>query len=267
MRSFRGDFASWLSVCGGLMLLNVATGITEPWFLFPTAIWGFSIGSKYRRLWLAGYSWRDVINRPPAADALEARAPQPKLGKDRKGALPAGSGGDEDFGPLAEQMQQMNRDRVAIKSIVDRLPDSERKMLPDVVDTVDRLAQRATELARTLGQMEADVDADGVQQLEERIARLREEGGETDDRRIALLERQRAGLAELLERRGNIEAQFESCVLAVQNVRFDLLRLRSAGVSAVLDDLTSATQAARALSLDVKAAIEAAGEIREELKR
>jgi hypothetical protein len=61
--------------------------------------------------------------------------------------------------------------------------------------------------------------------------------------------------------------QFESCVLAVQHVRFDLLRLRSAGVSAVLDDLTSATQAARALSDDVGAAIEAAGEIKRELER
>jgi hypothetical protein len=56
-------------------------------------------------------------------------------------------------------------------------------------------------------------------------------------------------------------------VLAVQNIRFDLLRLRSAGVSAVLDELTSATQAARVLSDDVEAAIEAAGEIRDELGR
>ena len=64
-----------------------------------------------------------------------------------------------------------------------------------------------------------------------------------------------------------MEAQFESCVLAMQNVRFDLLRLRSAGVSAALDDLTSATQQARALSADVAAAISAAGEIKEMLRR
>ncbi len=82
------------------------------------------------------------------------------------------------------------------------------------------------------------------------------------DRRLDLLQRQRQTLAQLVERRAQVEAQFESCVLAVQNVRFDLLRLRSAGVAAVLDDLTSATQQARALSLDVEAAISAAGEIR-----
>jgi hypothetical protein len=42
-----------------------------------------------------------------------------------------------------------------------------------------------------------------------------------------------------------------------------LLRLRSAGVAAVLSDLTHATQQARALSRDVDHAIAAAGEVRD----
>jgi hypothetical protein len=49
-------------------------------------------------------------------------------------------------------------------------------------------------------------------------------------------------------------------------VRFDLLRLRSAGVAAVLGDLTQATQQARSLSRDVDNAIAAAAEIREAIK-
>jgi hypothetical protein len=79
------------------------------------------------------------------------------------------------------------------------------------------------------------------------------------------LKRQRAALEELVKRRAKVESQFESCVLAVQNVRFDLLRLRSADMDQVLSDLTSATQQARALRIDVEAAIDAAGEIREAL--
>jgi serine/threonine-protein kinase len=51
----------------------------------------------------------------------------------------------------------------------------------------------------------------------------------------------------------------------MQNVRFDLLRLRSAGVAVVLDDLTRATQQARALSRDVDHVIAAADEIKEVL--
>jgi serine/threonine-protein kinase len=59
-----------------------------------------------------------------------------------------------------------------------------------------------------------------------------------------------------------LSSQLESCLLAMQNVRFDLLRLRSAGVAEALGDLTQATQQARALSRDVDAAVSAAGEIR-----
>jgi hypothetical protein len=52
----------------------------------------------------------------------------------------------------------------------------------------------------------------------------------------------------------------------MQNVRFDLLRLKSAGVAAVLGDLTHATQQARALSREVDHVIAAAGEIRDALR-
>ena len=59
-----------------------------------------------------------------------------------------------------------------------------------------------------------------------------------------LLERQRATIVELRSRRSQVASHLESCVLAMQNMRFDLLRLRSAGVAAVLGDLTQATQQA-----------------------
>jgi tRNA A-37 threonylcarbamoyl transferase component Bud32 len=261
VRTFRGEFAKWAAVSGALLLINVGTGITEPWFLLVSGIWAFGLGNRYARLWQAGYSWRDVINRPPAPDALEARLPSaPRALRGRTDV-----GGDEDFGALAGQIGQMNRDRGAIRQIVEKLPGSERALLPDVVQTVEGLAQRALDLAHTLSQMEGDVDPDALGRLEARIETLRTEDG--DDRRVELLERQREALRELVERRRALESQFESCVMAVQNVRFDLLRLRSAGVSAVLDDLTSATQAARVLSDDVGAAIAAAGEIKRELGR
>ncbi len=269
---FRQHFATYVSVNSGLLLLNVATGLSSPWFLFPLAGWGFAIGSQYARLWTAGYSWRDVINRPPAHDALEATTPRPgampprgrphMLPQPKPPAAPL-----EGFGPFEDQISQLNRDRAAVRQIVDKLPASERKMLPDVVQTVESLAQRAIQLAQVLCHMEEEIDVDAVRRLDERIAGLEAEGAADDDRRLDLLRRQRQALDELVNRRREVISQFESCVLAVQNVRFDLLRLRSAGVAAVLDDLTSATQQARALSYDVEAAIAAAAEIREELGR
>ena len=169
----------------------------------------------------------------------------------------------DEFGKLAPQIAQMRNDRAAVVRIVDRLPKSERKLLPEITPTIDALTARALELARTLQAMEGDVNIVALERLDQRIAALRVDAGSAEqDRRLDLLQRQRQTLAQLVERRVQVEAQFESCVLAVQNVRFDLLRLRSAGVAAVLEDLTSATQQARALSLDVEAAISAAGEIR-----
>src|SRR5207247_5072505 len=81
------------------------------------------------------------------------------------------------------------------------------------------------------------------------------------DRQVALLERQRQALTDLLTRRQLVADQLESCVLAMQNVRFDLLRLRSAGVAVALDDLTRATQQARALSRDVAHVIAAPAQL------
>jgi serine/threonine-protein kinase len=261
VRKFREEFARWAVVSGGLMLINVATGITDPWFLFVAGFWGFGLGTRYSKLWQAGYSWRDVLHRPPAPDAVEARLSP--IETPRALRKPTDVGADEDFGPLKAQITQLRRDEGAVRLIVDRLPASERNLLPDVVHTVEALSTRALELARTLSQMEGEVDTEALGRLEARLADLGAEG--EDDRRSELLRRQRDTLRELLGRRQKLQEQFESCVLAVQNIRFDLLRLRSAGVSTVLDDLTSATQAARALSIDVEAAIEAAGEIRREL--
>ncbi len=262
VRRFRAQFASYVSVNGGLLLLNVVTGITHPWFLFITIPWGIAVGSHYGRLWSAGYSWRDVVSRPPARDALP-----PPAGAGGAGAvarrLPEPK--TEEFGRLAGQIRQMRGDRAAIAKIVERLAPAERNLLPDVQPTVEALLGRAEELGRTLSQMEGTVDERSLARLDERIQALDGQADAETDRRLDLLRRQRTMLSDLMHRRGQVEAQFESCVLAIQNMRFDLLRLRSAGVGAALSDLTSATQQARALSVDVEAAISAAGEIRQAL--
>jgi len=265
VRRFRSNFASYVSVNGGLLLLNVViTGLETPWFLIPGIAWGIGLASQYGKLWAEGYSMRDVLNPPPAKDALPRSSGASSKGRVYARALPEPTA--DEFGSYAGQMGQMRKDRSAIVQTVQKLPEGDRDMLPDVVQTVDQLMERAADLARTLNQMEGNVDAASIKDLEGRIEALRSEASDPDnDRRIALLERQRDSLSELLNRRDAVESQFESCVLAVQNMRFDLLRLRSAGVSAVLADLTSATQQARALRVDVEAAIGAAGEIREAL--
>lgn len=259
---FRNNFASWASVSGGLMLLNVATGLGEPWFLWVALPWaGIGLFPRYLRLWQKGYSWRDVVSRPPAPDAIEA------LASGKKAALPAEDGdlSTGEFGTFAGQIRQAHSDREGILRMLGKLSTSERDMLPEIEPTVDSLYKRAEELARTLAQM-GNVEQEQLETIKQKISDL-SASDSADERRLSLLERQQASVMELLDRREKVEAQFESCLLAIQNVRLDLLRLRSAGVSAVVDDLTMATQQARVLAEDIDVAISAAHELRRALRR
>jgi serine/threonine-protein kinase len=263
VQKVRGQFASWAAVSLGCLGINVATGISDPWFLFPMFGMGIGVLRNYAQLWQAGYSWRDVLTRPAAPDAVETTLAKGSLKLGRLLPPPR----TDDYGAHVGAIQQVQSDRQAILKLMDRLPPSERRMLPEVQQTVNGLYERATDLARTLHAMDSNLDMEGPAQIDQRIAALAKEPDDPERaRRLNLLERQRQTIVELQGRRGQVASHLESCVLAMQNVRFDLLRLRSAGVAAVLGDLTQATQQAKALSRDVDNAIAAAGEIREAMR-
>jgi len=255
----RAQFARWAAISGGLFMINLATGMHSPWFLIPAAGMGIGLLQGYGKLWQAGYSWRDVLRRPPAPDAVETTLVKgAKL--PRQLPLPRAA----EFGGQLASVLQAHGDRVAVYKLLDKLTPAERDMLPEIGPTVDALYQRAVDLARTLHAMDTNLDTDGLGQIEARIEAVSREPEDLErDRRLALLEKQRRTLTDLEGRRAQVAGHLESCVLAVQNVRFDLLRLRSAGVAAVLGDLTNATQQAKALSRDVDNVIAAAGEVRE----
>ena len=260
----RDKFARWAAVSLGCFALNIfAGGLGNPWFIFPAAGMGFGLLTSYSKLWQAGYSWRDVLARPPAHDALESKA----LGKG--GKLPRNLPAPvlKDFGSQLDKMKHAHADRVGIFGLLDRLSPEDAKMLPDVAQTVDGLYQRASDLGKTLAAMELNVQTGEIPRIEQRLqATLQEAPSEDRDRKEAMLRRQLDTMTGLQKRYDEIKAHFESCVLAIQTMRYDLLRLRSQGISTVANELTQATQAAKALSRDVDMAIEAAGEIREAMK-
>jgi serine/threonine-protein kinase len=261
VQTARASFVRWASVSGSLIVLDAVTGSHVPsWSLLVTGIMAaVSLVPKSVRLWQAGYSWRDVIDRPPAPDAVDARR-----GRGVPADLPPPT--TDEFGGQTAVVRQARSDRQAILKIVDRLPASERQLLPDILATADALLKRAEELARMLHAMSGGVDEGAVGRLDAKIiATEAQVPGPERDRQLNLLQRQRQALIDLRTRRRQVLEQIESCGLAMQNVRFDLLRLKSAGVAAVLGDLTHATQQARALSREVDHVIAAAGEIREAL--
>jgi serine/threonine-protein kinase len=154
-------------------------------------------------------------------------------------------------------------DGAQIRDIISKLSSVEREMLPDVTPTIEGLVQRVASLALTLHRLDADVSGTSLGALDERIASTeRDARGTEGDRRLTLLRRQRTTLHDLLERRRTLLDQLESASLTLQTLKLDLLKLRSAGVGSALEDVTSATREARALSREIGHLLEAAEDVR-----
>ena len=256
----RREFAKWATVNGGLFLINMtfAGGPHNPWFLIPAAAMGMGLLKRYSELWQAGYSWRDVLHRPDAPDAIGSGEKRMKIKGVKQVAEPRAA----EFGAYQERMQQVYKDRGVILSLMSKLSPTDKEMLPDIVETTEGLYARAAQLAETLNSMEG-LGIDDTPRIELRLADLRQRpAGEERDRQITLLEQQLVRCRELNGQRTQFADRFESCVLAMQNVRLDLMRLKQSGVGAVLNGLTMATQQARALSRDVDNAIGAAAEVK-----
>jgi hypothetical protein len=128
----------------------------------------------YKQLWQAGYSWKDVLSRPPAHDAIEA-----KLNSGGKLSRQPPAPTSADFGAFLPQALQVHGDRVAIYKLLDKMPPAERKMLPEEVPaTVDGLYARALDLGRTMNAMDTNMGMESVAQIDERIAAIQREADE-----------------------------------------------------------------------------------------
>jgi serine/threonine-protein kinase len=154
-------------------------------------------------------------------------------------------------------------DRALMLDIVRALRPIEKEMIPDVAPTVDALAQRVGAVATTLHRLDADVSGASLGSLDDRIVSLTTEPATAErERRLALLKRQRMSLHELLERRRSLANQLESAGLMLQNLKLDLLKLRSSGIGSAIEDVSSATQEARALSREIGLLVEASDELK-----
>src|SRR5256886_7572371 len=190
VRRTRHAFVTWASVFSGVAVLDVVNAGRLSWAVIGVAIWGaFGVLPRFWKLWEAGYSWRDILHRPVAPDGAEARLGT-SAGRAGRLAPPTA----DEFGRHLDAINQVRLGRQAILKIMDRLPKSERKLLPDVIDTVDQLLRRAEELARMLATMTGDVDPAALARIDEKLegTRRQPEGPERD-RELNYLRRQRPG--------------------------------------------------------------------------
>jgi hypothetical protein len=242
----------------GVTALAGFNALTWPmffWTLFPAFFMGWSVVAKVGTLWSEGVPLREVFR--------SNREPRPAKGlppADAKTLAPS----DVLAGPHGAAVRRAAEDRAHIQMIVANLSKPDRELVPDVLPTVDALAERIAMLAQMLHRLDHDVAPGTLERLEARIAEVEREGPSAVDqeRRLALLRRQQKTLTDLAERRARVARQLESAGLALENLRLDLLKLRSSGVQAAIHDVQNATQEARALSREIGHVLDAAEEVR-----
>jgi serine/threonine-protein kinase len=246
---------------GGIVTVWVVNLMTSPhflWAVFPTLGMGMGIMGHMMRVRARGATWKQLFFREPVPGAPPvAIQPSPEAEALRLAA------GDVLAGSYGEAVRRATADRAVIVQVMASLSAVDREQIPDVLPTVDALVERVSALATTVHRIDADAAGISVEALDRRIAEIEAQGrGGEGERRVLLLKRQRSTLGELLARRETLLSQLESARLALENLKLDLLKLRSSGIGAALGDVTSATQQARAVSRDIGAVVEAADEVR-----
>jgi serine/threonine-protein kinase len=286
VQAFRSSFAKFAFVNAVILIVAL---ISDTDFLAVTVIWGIIMASKYSRLWSAGYDWRDVFRQPRdrrlvdvASESIDdarglfdrnrralPRPPRrPELPPGDRLSAPAGTRSSAvpasapDYGAHAATVQQAERTRDELVRLIAALPRNDQRMVSDVVPAATALVDRIASLARSLAVLERSSSPSAMEEIDAQIALLESQANPLDYqrseervRRLALLKRQRRAVVDARGQQEGAAAKLESCVLALQNMRLDVLRLRAGGVAAASEHITLLTERARSLAEDVDAVV------------
>ena len=292
VEDFRKKFIFYAAVNTVVLIAAIVTNIG----LTPiTVLWSMYMAYKYAGLWTSGYDWRDVFRQPRSRSLIDvasetvdeargifdkehrlkrrSRPSMPSLPLPAGGrALPAGSPGspipERALGRYGATVRQADQDRTELRRLVAELNPEDRKSVADVLPSADTLFDRVQALAITAAELDRQADTgDAVKQVDTQIKVLEDEANPFDRvrseervRRLALLKRQRRTLLSIAQKRDVTQAKLERCALTLQNMRFDLVRLRAGGITA--DHMTSVTERARAVAQEIDAVVGAADEVR-----
>ncbi len=248
---FRRKLAPYLFVNGVIVIASV---VGQNDLLSVTVIWSIYLAFKYAKLWSDGYDWRDVFRQPRDRDLIDVaddaliyfrsifnRDQRRALREERRSRMSGATGAlplpveNGEAGAYADRIRRAEMDRAEIVRLLERMPSGERSRIPDVGRSADALAEKVKYLSIALADIERGSAASGADGIEAEISRLEgaanpldESGSEERVRRLAQLKRQRRGFADLNSRRDAVAAKLETCVVALQNIKLDLIRL-SAG--------------------------------------
>lgn len=288
---FRRKVAPFIWVNGAFVAVNLLGG---PNMLFVTAFWSIAIGYKYAKLWSEGYDWHDIFRQPRermVGDVIaewgddikslvdrdtrermrarhRARMQRPDLL--RSPAAPASLSQRDaaalGSGPHAAIARDALVDRDEIIRLIEGMARADRARLPDVVgsattlaDTVLALATQVADLERSSAGFSAGTIEKEITVLEAAANPLDRAASEERVRRLALLKRQRRTVAEVDKRREQLAGRLDSCSLALKNMRFDVLRLKTGAQT--YQHVTTIAEQAMQLAREVDSAVYVADEM------
>jgi eukaryotic-like serine/threonine-protein kinase len=261
VEAFRRKLAPWVSALVVTFFVNLLGG---PNLLFIPAFWGIGIAFGYAKIWSDGFDWRDVLREPrdrllsdvvagmwdtvaaffdPEKRAVlrERRRRESQLVRPGPGTLTPLSpvaGAPALTSPLTAERaiaaRQAVADRDEIARLVRDLAPEIRNGLGDVTGTASQLADRVQALAASLERSARDAAPGALDVLDREILLLESQANplevqasEERVRRLAFLRRQRRAAADAASKTQAARERLESCGVALQNLRFDILRLKT----------------------------------------
>jgi len=255
---------TWLTAAAIFGGIGALAGVPDvPPLMFAPLVPAFMSWKLWRRgksLRESGLNLRQVLLAPRARWAIPA-PPKPP-GEEELAKLAPREVLD---GPQGGAIRSAALERRAILDLYRGMSKVDRALLPEMGATVDALLDRVAHIARALHELDGSIDWRTLDELDARIAETRRQGGAGSpegERRLALLQRQRATLDELVRRRAALARQLDSAGLMLGNLRLDLVRFRSSGLQSALSEVSSATQEARLLSREIGDALAAVAEVR-----
>ena len=195
-----------------------------------------------------------------------SNAPVPLAAGER--AAPALPAREDELGAYLPLVRAARADREEIGRLLATLPAEDLQRIPDVANTAIDLVQKLEAITKDLVRLEATLAPELLTRTEQEIDTLEQEANPLDTtrsearvRRLAQLRRERRALldgqAKLQARRG----QVDSCRLALENVRLDLVRLRTGNSS--VQSVTLVAEQAMQMAREVDIAVQAVNEVRD----
>ena len=275
-------------------VIVVSSILFQTSFVFVTAIWSVWLAFKYAKLWSEDFDWHDVLREPRDRmffdvvaewfDNVRALWDKNKAAEVRaRGVAKARSTGSSNMlqpgssrrlaapearrsGLQSPAVRQAANYRDDILRWAATLSKRDKSIAADIPQTAHSLYDNIVSLAGNVATLDREVSPGASEEVESEISALEAQANPFDQRaseervrRLAHLTRQRRAVADLESRRERSRERLESCLLALENMRLDVLKLKAG--SQTLQQITQVAERARELASEVDNAMYVADEM------